>query len=95
MDPCSCLLSTVSAACTFSLSFACSVAVEKLKTMDDAFRKQLDRKEEAHQRAMDALAADKQKLIDAANQRVCCKDKAVLFVMNRRCLAQSKHLVHL
>ena len=38
--------------------------------MDDSFRKQLDRKEEAHQRAMDALAADKQKLIDAANQRV-------------------------
>ena len=47
-----------------------SVAVEKLRSMDDSFRQQLDRKEAAHQLAMDALAAEKQKIIDRANIRV-------------------------
>ena len=49
----------------------CSTAVERLRNVDDAFRKQLDAKEESHQVALQQLAQEKQAEVDLANKRVC------------------------
>ncbi|KAK2184799.1 hypothetical protein NP493_252g02019 [Ridgeia piscesae] len=45
-------------------------AVEKLRTVDDVFRQQLDLKEENHRREMDEMIHRKQEEIDAANKHV-------------------------
>ena len=47
-----------------------SMAVEKLRSVDDAFRKQLDNKEESYQREIETLRSEKQEEIDLANKRV-------------------------
>ena len=47
-----------------------SLTVEKLKSVDDAFRKQLDSKELSHREAVEALTIEKQEEIDMANKRV-------------------------
>ncbi|KAK2149744.1 hypothetical protein LSH36_438g01005 [Paralvinella palmiformis] len=49
---------------------AASMAVEKLRSVDDAFRKQLDNKEESYQREIETLRSEKQEEIDLANKRV-------------------------
>ena len=46
------------------------LAVEKLKTMDAAFRQQLDAKEFGHNEALGRLSQEKQEEIEAANHRV-------------------------
>ena len=45
-------------------------AVEKLRTVDDAFRQQLDLKEENHRREMEEMTRRKQQEVDAANKHV-------------------------
>lgn len=45
-------------------------AIEKLHTMDDAFKKQVDAIVEAHQAEIIQLASEKQKYIDSANLKV-------------------------
>jgi hypothetical protein len=52
------------------MCFASSVAVDKLKSVDDAFRRLLDSKEESHQRALAQLQQERKADIDAANRRV-------------------------
>lgn len=49
---------------------AARLAVEKLRTMDEAFRQQLEAKDYAHQEALSRLQQDKQEEIDAANEKV-------------------------
>jgi len=49
---------------------ASSATVNKLRTVDDAFRKQLDAKESCHQRELSKLAALKQSEVAAATARV-------------------------
>jgi leucine-rich repeat/coiled-coil domain-containing protein 1 len=44
--------------------------MEKLVTMDDAFKKQVDAIVEAHQAEMIQLSSEKQKCIDCANLKV-------------------------
>ena len=51
-------------------SSGCREAVEKLRTVDDVFRQQLDLKEENHRREMDEMIHRKQEEIDAANKHV-------------------------
>lgn len=46
------------------------IAIDKLKSMDDAFREQLDKKEEGHQQALEQMVEEKQDEIDVANKRV-------------------------
>lgn len=48
----------------------CRLAVEKIRSMDDAFRRQLDSAEESHQRAMDRLEQEQQQELAYANKRV-------------------------
>lgn len=51
----------------------CSVlreAMEKLQSMDDAFKKQVDAIVEAHQAEIIQLASENQKYIDSANLKV-------------------------
>lgn len=45
-------------------------AMEKLHSMDDAFKKQVDAIVEAHQNEIIQLANEKQKCIDSANLKV-------------------------
>lgn len=45
-------------------------AVEKLHSMDDAFKKQVDAIVEAHHAEIIQLASEKQKYIDSANLKV-------------------------
>lgn len=45
-------------------------AMEKLHSMDDAFKKQVDAIVEAHQAEIIQLASEKQKYIDSANLKV-------------------------
>ncbi|XP_074645238.1 leucine-rich repeat and coiled-coil domain-containing protein 1-like [Tubulanus polymorphus] len=49
---------------------AASLALEKMRSMDDAFRKQLDRKEAAHREEILRLVEEKQREIDAAETKV-------------------------
>lgn len=46
------------------------IAVEKLHEMDDAFRKQLESVLAAHQEELLQLASEKEKQIEAANEKV-------------------------
>lgn len=48
-------------------------AVEKLHSMDDAFKKQVDAIVEAHHAEIIQLASEKQKYIDSANLKVLYK----------------------
>ena len=52
------------------MSVSCSIAIEKLRNIDDAFRSQLENKEQKHQEEMALLEQDKQLEVDQANQRV-------------------------
>ena len=59
----------------FNLKYDCSdfvfsIAVEKFRSMDDAFRKQLDAKELSQRKAMDAMITEKEGEVIRANQRV-------------------------
>ena len=47
-------------------------AVERLHSVDDAFRQQLESVQAAHQAELLRLANDKQKKIEEANQKVKC-----------------------
>ncbi|NXP50727.1 LRCC1 protein, partial [Heliornis fulica] len=51
------------------------IAVEKLHEMDDAFRKQLESMLEAHQEELLQLANEKEKQIEAANEKVYCVEE--------------------
>ncbi|XP_064010647.1 leucine-rich repeat and coiled-coil domain-containing protein 1 [Pogoniulus pusillus] len=48
------------------------IAVEKLHEMDDAFRKQLESIRAAHQEELLQMASEKEKEIEAANEKVYC-----------------------
>ncbi|KAL5022406.1 hypothetical protein ScPMuIL_001561 [Solemya velum] len=48
----------------------CQLAVDKLRSVDDAFRKQLETKEQKHQEDLVALEQEKQAELDQANHRV-------------------------
>lgn len=48
-------------------------AVEKLHCVDDAFRRQLESVQVAHQAELLQLANEKQKKIEEANQKVKCR----------------------
>lgn len=48
----------------------CRAAVEKLRSVDDAFRRQLESCQAAHQAELFRLANEKQKQIEQANQKV-------------------------
>lgn len=48
----------------------CRAAVEKLHSVDDAFRHQLESVQAAHQADLLQLATQKQEQIDQANQKV-------------------------
>ena len=52
------------------ISISYSIAIEKLRNIDDAFRSQLENKEQKHQEEMAMLEQDKQLEVDQANQRV-------------------------
>jgi hypothetical protein len=47
-----------------------SIAIEKLKTVDDAFRRQLESKEMKHREDIAQLEDEKQMELEQANQRV-------------------------
>lgn len=47
-----------------------SSAVERLKTCDDAFRKQLEQERQAHEQQILTLTNEKQREIEQANSRV-------------------------
>ncbi|KAK3086558.1 hypothetical protein FSP39_020173 [Pinctada imbricata] len=49
---------------------AANIAIEKLRNIDDAFRSQLETKEQKHQEEMGMLERDKQLEVDQANRRV-------------------------
>ncbi|XP_041375167.1 leucine-rich repeat and coiled-coil domain-containing protein 1-like isoform X2 [Gigantopelta aegis] len=49
---------------------AANLAIEKLRSMDDAFRKQLDAKEKAFQEKITQLQDEKRHQVEEANQRV-------------------------
>ncbi|XP_030906473.2 leucine-rich repeat and coiled-coil domain-containing protein 1 isoform X1 [Melopsittacus undulatus] len=51
------------------------IAVEKLQEMDDAFRKQLGSMLIAHQEELLQLATEKEKQIEAANEKVYCVEE--------------------
>ncbi|XP_010286290.1 PREDICTED: leucine-rich repeat and coiled-coil domain-containing protein 1 [Phaethon lepturus] len=51
------------------------IAVEKLHEMDDAFRKQLESMLAAHQEELLQLANEKEKQIEAANEKVYCVEE--------------------
>ncbi|NXN73329.1 LRCC1 protein, partial [Himantopus himantopus] len=51
------------------------IAVEKLREMDDAFRKQLESMLAAHQEELLQLANEKEKQIEAANKKVYCVEE--------------------
>ncbi|NXW85520.1 LRCC1 protein, partial [Alopecoenas beccarii] len=51
------------------------IAVEKLRQMDDAFRKQLESMLAAHQAELLQLAEEKEKQIEAANEKVYCVEE--------------------
>uniref|UniRef100_A0A8B9F5C8 Leucine-rich repeat and coiled-coil domain-containing protein 1 n=1 Tax=Amazona collaria TaxID=241587 RepID=A0A8B9F5C8_9PSIT len=51
------------------------IAVEKLREMDDAFRKQLGSMLVAHQEELLQLANEKEKQIEAANEKVYCVEE--------------------
>ena len=44
--------------------------MEKLKSMDDGFRKQMDSKETNHREELEQIMQQKQEEIDVANQKV-------------------------
>ena len=50
--------------------FYIRTAVDKLRSMDDAFRKQMDSKEANHAAELERLKQQKQEEIDLANQKV-------------------------
>ena len=47
-----------------------SSAVERLKTCDDAFRKQVEQERQANEQQIQTLTSEKQQEIDQANARV-------------------------
>ncbi|NWU94157.1 LRCC1 protein, partial [Upupa epops] len=51
------------------------IAVEKLREMDDAFRKQFQSMLAAHQEELLQLASEKEKQIEAANEKVYCVEE--------------------
>ncbi|NWQ73469.1 LRCC1 protein, partial [Columbina picui] len=51
------------------------IAMEKLRQMDDAFRKQLESMLAAHQAELLQLAEEKEKQIEAANEKVYCVEE--------------------
>ncbi|NWI68072.1 LRCC1 protein, partial [Todus mexicanus] len=51
------------------------IAVEKLHKMDDAFRKQIESMLAAHQEELLQLASEKEKQIEAANEKVSCVEE--------------------
>ncbi|XP_051467423.1 leucine-rich repeat and coiled-coil domain-containing protein 1 isoform X2 [Apus apus] len=51
------------------------IAVEKLHEMDDAFRRQLESMLAAHQEEVFQLTAEKEKQIEAANEKVYCVEE--------------------
>ncbi|NXG66805.1 LRCC1 protein, partial [Hemiprocne comata] len=51
------------------------IAVEKLHEMDDAFRKQLESMLAAHQEELLQLTSEKEKQIEAANEKVYCVEE--------------------
>ncbi|NXX50425.1 LRCC1 protein, partial [Tricholaema leucomelas] len=51
------------------------IAVEKLHEMDDAFRKQLESIRAAHQEELRQMASEKEKEIEAANEKVYCVEE--------------------
>lgn len=47
-----------------------SLAIEKLHSCDDAFRKQLEKQKEVYEREIDRLTREKEEVIDQSNQKV-------------------------
>ena len=64
----------------FFFYFFFSLAIEKLRSMDDAFRKQLESKERAFQEKITQLQEETQQQVEEANQRVIMNThRAILF----------------
>ena len=55
--------------------------MEKLHCVDDAFRRQLESLQAAHQADLLRLATEKQKKTEQANQKVNCKDVSQKLVL--------------
>lgn len=47
-----------------------SLAIEKLHSCDDAFRKQLEKQKEVYEREIDRLTREKEEVINQSNQKV-------------------------
>ena len=47
-----------------------SLAIERLHSCDDAFRKQLEKQKEVYEREMDRLTREKEEVIDQSNTKV-------------------------
>ncbi len=47
-----------------------SLAIEKLRSCDDAFRKQLEKQKEVYEREIDRLTREKEEIINQSNQKV-------------------------
>ena len=79
---CSCLVG-VAFSYPHELCYHSSLAIDRLKSADDAFRGQLENKVQAFQEQIAQLEHDKQAEIDQANLRVCTV-KPVLSGHSRR-----------
>lgn len=64
--------------------------MEKLHSVDDAFRRQLESVQAAHQAEFLRLANEKQQKIEQANQKVNVSTSFNSFLRNRFCLNREK-----
>ena len=56
--------------CTVFLFSSQSLAIEKLHSCDDAFRKQLEKQKEVYERELDRLTGEKEEVINQSNRKV-------------------------
>ncbi|XP_048254923.1 leucine-rich repeat and coiled-coil domain-containing protein 1-like [Haliotis rufescens] len=79
---------------------AANLAIEKLRGMDDAFRKQLEAKEKSHQEEINLVKEQKERELQEANRRVALVENEMRELLretesNKRAMEDKlKHLTH-
>lgn len=68
-----------------------AAAEDKMRTMDDAFRKQLDLKEESHQRKLEELLCKKQAEVRAAEHRMMEVEDEMREILREKEATERKH----
>lgn len=68
-----------------------AVIEERMRTMDDAFRKQLDLKEESHQRKLEELLCEKRAEVRAAEQRTMEVEDEMREILREKEAMERKH----